>query len=131
MPPVFGGRRGRPTNKAEPFKGLAERIVMDKETVIKELKVLSDYAEGWKDGGTAQIINRAIELLQATEPLKSVPAVVSPTGWDTVKKFIEKKYGDKPDDFILSIGHWSEGPSGLPEFNAYLQIKLGDIRKSG
>jgi len=53
---------------------------------------------------------------------------------ERICQLLLKKYGDKPDDFPLSVGHW-EGevnPETLevPRFNAYMCITVGELREA-
>lgn len=53
--------------------------------------------------------------------------------WGAYLTLILNHYRNEPDDFKLSLGHWSHdyviGSSELPEFYAYLCMELGELRK--
>ena len=55
--------------------------------------------------------------------------------WNEYLKLILSHYQDKPDDYVLSLGDWTE-PSPtmgegieLPEFRAFIRLELGELRK--
>ncbi|WP_415912282.1 hypothetical protein [Neptuniibacter sp. QD37_11] len=53
--------------------------------------------------------------------------------WNEYLHTILNEYGDKPDDFVLSLGHWENQPTGLPgvelpEFRAFIKMTVGDLK---
>lgn len=49
---------------------------------------------------------------------------------------IAAEYQDRPDEFVLSVGHWQRlypsddlSMENLPEFNARLSITVGQVRE--
>ncbi len=57
--------------------------------------------------------------------------------WNDHLKHIVYKYRDKPDDYILSLGHWEDeetyvrgrGAVFLPEFCASIKYTVGELKK--
>ncbi len=48
--------------------------------------------------------------------------------WDDYLDIILNRYEDRPDDFIISVGDWKSDSDGWPEFRAFMQMRLGDLR---
>lgn len=55
--------------------------------------------------------------------------------WNDYLKTILNHYVDKPDEYVLSLGDWTEPrPTAipgveLPEFRAFIRLDLGELRK--
>ncbi len=54
--------------------------------------------------------------------------------WHDYLQIILNEYRDKPDDFVISLGHWSEPrPTmipevALPDFQAFLRMTVGELK---
>jgi hypothetical protein len=53
--------------------------------------------------------------------------------WNDYLKTILNHYGDKPDDYVLSLGHWENKPTmihgvELPEFQAFIRMTIGELK---
>lgn len=49
--------------------------------------------------------------------------------WSDYLDIILNRYKDKPDNFKISIGDWEKDCDGWPEFHAFMQMQIGDLRK--
>jgi hypothetical protein len=45
-------------------------------------------------------------------------------------RFVANLYEHQPDDYVVSIGHWTQMPGwALPEFYADVKTTAGELRK--
>ena len=54
--------------------------------------------------------------------------------WNDHLKLIVNRYRDKPDDYVISLGHWQKEDSliegvQLPAFNAFIRMTVGELKK--
>lgn len=79
--------------------------------------------------GYAHIMRRAHLILENQSDM-------TPTKF---MRLVLEKYKDKPDDYVLSIGHWEdrptvvltangEVPKMMPEFVAYMRVTVGEVK---
>lgn len=48
--------------------------------------------------------------------------------WDDYLTLILHHYADKPNEYTITIGDMSGGEKKLPEYRAFMQMNLGDLR---